>query len=81
MLVEAYGNAIARFRPSGPYRLAGFSFGGIIAMELAAAMRARGDKVELVMLLDTVLAQGQQRNWRRWLLYRMGRILNGQSLA
>lgn len=26
------------------------------------------------MLLDTVLAQGQRRNWRKWLLYYAGRL-------
>lgn len=78
-LVEAYGRAIERFRPHGPYRLAGFSFGGILAVELAAQLRARGEHVEIVMLLDTVLAQGQKRNWRRWLQYRLQRLLTGKS--
>lgn len=80
-LVDAYSQAIRRFRPTGPYRLAGFSFGGILAVELAAAMRARGDQVEIVMLLDTVLAQGQTRNWGRWLVYRLQRLLSGKSLG
>lgn len=73
-MVRAYDNAISRFRPRGPYRLAGFSFGGIMAIELAAALRARGETVDQVMLLDTVLAQGQRRNWRKWISYHAGKF-------
>ena len=81
LLVQAYDNAITRFRPHGPYRLAGFSFGGIMAVELATALRARGETVEQVMLLDTVLAQGQRRNWRKWIAHHAGKLANPDSLA
>lgn len=80
-LVDAYDKAISRFRPHGPYRLAGFSFGGIISMALAAKLRARGEEVEQVMLLDTVLAQGQSKNWSKWLAYRVDRLLKGETTA
>jgi acyl-CoA synthetase (AMP-forming)/AMP-acid ligase II/thioesterase domain-containing protein/acyl carrier protein len=75
-LVEAYGDAIERFRPNGPYRLAGFSFGGLLAIELAAKLRARGEPVEFVMLLDTVLAQARRRNWSRWLHFRLEHLFD-----
>ena len=78
-LVDAYDMAIARFRPHGPYRLAGFSFGGIIAMELAVTLRARGELVDHVMLLDTVLSYGQSRNWLKWISYQAARMLSGQT--
>lgn len=81
VLVEAYDKAITRFRPHGPYRLAGFSFGGIIAMELATVLRRRGETVDQVMLLDTVLAQGTRRNWGKWLSYRVSRLASGASLS
>ena len=79
-LVQAYANAITRFRPSGPYRLAGFSFGGIMAIELATALRARGEAVDQVMLLDTVLAQGQRRNWRKWIMHYVGKLTTPDAL-
>lgn len=45
-------DAITAIQPYGPYRLGGFSFGGLVAYELAHLMRARGDEVELLFLLD-----------------------------
>ncbi|WP_217709541.1 type I polyketide synthase [Amycolatopsis sp. Hca4] len=41
--------------PHGPYRLAGWSFGGALAYGLAARLAEEGEAVELVALLDTML--------------------------
>jgi amino acid adenylation domain-containing protein len=78
-LVEAYYKAIARFRPQGPYRLAGLSFGGILAIELASKMRKSGAEVELVFLLDAVLPQGQRINWAKWFSYQAAEIIKGNA--
>lgn len=43
---------IVQIQPEGPYRLAGFSFGGIAAVEAARQLRARGTEVEVLFLLD-----------------------------
>jgi amino acid adenylation domain-containing protein len=37
----------------GPYYLGGYSFGGMVALEMAHQLRARGQQVGLVVLLDT----------------------------
>ena len=39
----------------GPYVLGGWSFGGVIALELAEKLVARGEKVRLITMLDTRL--------------------------
>ncbi len=44
---------IQRICPSGPYCLSGYSFGGVMAFEVARQMEAQGLKVELLLLLDT----------------------------
>ena len=36
----------------GPYRLAGYSFGGLVALEIAQQLRNAGDEVEMLFLLD-----------------------------
>jgi oxalate---CoA ligase len=40
--------------PTGPYLLAGHSFLGVVAFELARRLQTRGDTVRLLLLLDSV---------------------------
>jgi thioesterase domain-containing protein len=44
-------------QPQGPYYLAGYSFGGVLAFEMAAQLEAQGQSVGLVALLDAFLPQ------------------------
>ena len=48
-----YVKEIRNLYPQGPYLLGGYCLGGIIAFEMAQQITAAGDKVELVVLLDT----------------------------
>jgi amino acid adenylation domain-containing protein len=48
-----YLQEIRRVQPRGPYRLGGWSFGGLAAFELAQQLRAAGEEVELLAVLDT----------------------------
>jgi amino acid adenylation domain-containing protein len=48
-----YVDAIRRFRPRGPYRLGGWSFGGVVAWEMARQLRSMGEDVDLLAMLDT----------------------------
>jgi amino acid adenylation domain-containing protein len=48
-----YLTAIRSIQPEGPYRLVGWSVGGVIALELAQLLRRAGEAVELLALLDT----------------------------
>ncbi|SHF62936.1 AMP-binding protein [Geodermatophilus nigrescens] len=40
-------------RPHGPYRLAGHSLGALVALEVAHRLRAEGEDVELLAVLDS----------------------------
>jgi amino acid adenylation domain-containing protein len=51
-ILERYTAAIRAVAPHGPYRLAGSSMGGLLAFELARALEAAGETVELLALLD-----------------------------
>lgn len=46
---------IRQVQPSGPYLLSGFSGGGITAYEMAQQLRAAGEEVAVLALLDTPL--------------------------
>ncbi|MGI9606484.1 MAG: amino acid adenylation domain-containing protein [Acidimicrobiales bacterium] len=48
-------DAMDTIHPGGPYRLLGWSTGGLIAWEMARLLEARGDTVDLVALVDTVM--------------------------
>lgn len=48
-----YIREIRSVQPQGPYCLGGICFGGIIALEMAQQLRAQGERVALLALLDT----------------------------
>jgi len=52
-----YGDAIREHQPHGPYYLAGVSFGGLLAYELARQLRGAGEDVRFVGIFDTTLPQ------------------------
>jgi thioesterase domain-containing protein len=56
-MASDYIREIRQAQPSGPYHLAGWSFGGLIAYEIAARLQAMGEEVALLALLDTALQQ------------------------
>ncbi|MES1241581.1 MAG: non-ribosomal peptide synthase/polyketide synthase [Acidobacteriota bacterium] len=47
-----YLEEIRGVQPAGPYRLGGWSLGGLIAYEMARQLRARGEEVALLAVLD-----------------------------
>lgn len=52
-MVNFYVEAIKKQQPEGPYQLIGHSFGGLIAIEIAHKLRAGGDEIRYLGLLDT----------------------------
>ncbi|SEN18910.1 non-ribosomal peptide synthetase [Actinacidiphila rubida] len=47
-----YARRIRRIQPHGPYRLLGWSFGGVNAHAVAVRLQEEGERVELLALLD-----------------------------
>lgn len=52
-IAELYIRAIRSVQPAGPYLLGGWSFGGLLAWEIARQLRAEGESIGLLALLDT----------------------------
>lgn len=48
-----YLREIRTVQPQGPYLLGGFSFGGLVAYEMAQQLQAQGEDVALLALFDT----------------------------
>jgi thioesterase domain-containing protein/acyl-coenzyme A synthetase/AMP-(fatty) acid ligase/aryl carrier-like protein len=51
-LAAEYVDIIRSVRPTGPYHLLGWSFGGTLAYEMAVRLRAAGEQVGLLSILD-----------------------------
>lgn len=52
-MADDYIEQIRHIQPEGPYHLAGWSVGGIIAQATAARLQARGAKVGVLAMLDS----------------------------
>jgi amino acid adenylation domain-containing protein len=74
-IAESFVRDIRSLQPTGPYFLGGWSFGGNVAFAMAEQLRAQGEVVGLLALLDTVgPGYPQRRPWReqvRWHLRKM----------
>lgn len=66
-----YIDAIIKVNPKGPYALAGFSFGGIVAFEMTRQLKAQGKTVSMTALLDSYVDSSYYYgNYRRKQLVR-----------
>jgi amino acid adenylation domain-containing protein len=52
-MAAQYVQDVATVQPHGPYFLGGYCLGGIIALEMAQQLASLGEKVEIVIMLDT----------------------------
>jgi thioesterase domain-containing protein len=52
-MAARYLAEITAVQPEGPYRLLGWSLGGVLAHEIAVRLRAAGQEVELLAMLDS----------------------------
>lgn len=60
-LASQYAQAIRERQPRGPYYLAGWSLGGLIAYEVAAQLQSAGAEIALLGIIDTHLPDEQAR--------------------
>jgi len=61
-------------QPHGPYFIGGYSFGGLVAYEIAQQLCRSGETVELLSLIDTHV-HARYLPMRQWLRHRAGRLL------
>jgi thioesterase domain-containing protein len=52
-MAARYIHEIRRVHNGGPYRLGGWSLGGIVAFEMARQLAAAGEQIELLLMIDT----------------------------
>jgi aspartate racemase len=61
-MAESYLREIRRVQPEGPYRIGGYSFGGLVAYEMAQQLRAHEQDVSLLALFDTYPGKMESRS-------------------
>jgi len=60
-MAERYIQEIRKIQPEGPYRIGGYSFGGLVAYEMAQMLEAQGVEVALLALFDTYPGKTESR--------------------
>ncbi|MDH3700373.1 MAG: non-ribosomal peptide synthetase [Alphaproteobacteria bacterium] len=74
-MVAQYVRDIRKIQPVGPYYIGGYSFGGRVAYAMAQHLRAEGETVALLALLDTYYLDGRKfAGIRHWLNRHRDRI-------
>ena len=56
-MAQRYLKEMKAVQPHGPYVLAGHSFGGLVAYEMAQRLVEQGDSVEHLFLVDTIIVE------------------------
>jgi len=67
-MAEFHLEAIRRLQAHGPYFLIGYSFGGLVTLEIAQRLRAAGEKIALLALVDSYPDKSQISATQRSLL-------------
>lgn len=75
--VSEYLEGLRRVQPGGPYQLIGFSFSGLLAYELARCLKAEGEEVTGVAVIEplTPMAEAPARSYARTVTAEIGRAL------
>lgn len=85
-MAAVYLQEIQTFQPEGPYFLAGYSLGGLIAFEIAQQLHRQGAQVALVTLIDTYarelvseIQSHTSRTFSEKLALHLGNLLSSNS--
>jgi acetoacetyl-CoA synthetase len=65
-MAATYLETVRSIQPAGPYAIAGYSFGGLVAFEMARVLRERGEAIDWLGLIDPGVDHGCLSPPRRW---------------
>ncbi len=82
-MATEYLREVKARQPDGPYYLCGYSFGGLVAFEMARRLWESGDEVALVGLFDTMMSplKWPLRSWLSIVRRRMAQFAAGVVTA
>ena len=76
--IQTYHATIKRMQPQGPYAIAGYSYGGTLAFEIAKVFQGAGDEVKFLGIIDQpphIKARMHHSDWTNVVLT-LARFLN-----
>lgn len=59
-MARRYIKEMRAIQPHGPYAIAGHSFGGLVALEMAQVLMEQGEDVAPLMMLDTTISESEE---------------------
>lgn len=65
-MARTYVEVIRGLQPEGPYRVAGHSYGGLLAFEIARLLTEAGEEIDWLGLIDAELSTAAHSPARRW---------------
>jgi pimeloyl-ACP methyl ester carboxylesterase len=74
-IAARYLDALREVQPCGPYYLAGFSFGGRVALEIARRLCEAAEQVAMVSVIDTYLCCVGWRYNLHWFSYHVRQLV------
>lgn len=74
-MATAYLAELREVQPHGPYFLGGYSGGGVVAYEMAQQLRAVGEQVAFIGMIDSWCPQMKRRGRAARTLMHVGRVL------
>ncbi|KAB8317793.1 amino acid adenylation domain-containing protein [Tolypothrix campylonemoides VB511288] len=60
-MAALYIQEMQTIQPKGPYSIGGYSFGGIVALEIAQQLHRQGEKVAILAMIDTSVPGSEKR--------------------
>ncbi len=61
-MASHYIQEIQTIQPQGPYFLSGYSFGGLVALEMAQQLHRQGEQMGILVMIDTCRSEYKKRS-------------------
>nr|WP_246258815.1 amino acid adenylation domain-containing protein [Kroppenstedtia pulmonis] len=78
-LTHLYVEEIKEIQPEGPYRVGGWSLGGVIAYQIALQLVKQGEEVDLLALMDTAVPGDVYQAEEDELIRQIGSIISKEE--
>nr|WP_305801184.1 non-ribosomal peptide synthetase [Mycobacterium sp. DBP42] len=80
-MAVSYANRVQDLYPNGPYRILGWSFGGVAAQALAVELQQRGCDIRHLVLIDATLSRNRFTKRVGRIIGRNRRVAEGRVLG